>query len=395
MKILHFQAVTSKLGRPYTDEEMPHLLNELQKLFDESKLEEVAILSSKELSANEKMKKLQKLQKKNKWSEEQKSNFENINLGKLNSNLAGAEEEEGVFNKLRFALEKLDAKDTIVINGWHIEVPVKDRCEFDFLIISEPLKAIFQIEVKQKCHDSAVQSAMKQLQWGQELFKSKIKFPEEENWKYVKAIYFALNEENKDFKSSEEKADSEFKFCQNCQSYLLGPATDFSDWWEQMNTALSEKESEPKSRNRNIYNKTVQFLTRQMYIQGDCFTNQDLLNYTEEKIEKISTVEKIFFWSKAQYLLMKEERKRRIVFASTFGTGKTILLISKAKQLLERGEKVIFVFFGNPDSYKLLRNTLKEKLGDQAQIWMLKFKGYHFLYLCWYVFQTQLKFFKV
>jgi hypothetical protein len=53
-----------------------------------------------------------------------------------------------------------------------------------------------------------------------------------------------------------------------------------------------------------------------MYIQEDCFTKQNLLDYTEEKIEKMSTPEKLFFWSKTQFPLLNDSRKKRILFIS-------------------------------------------------------------------------------
>jgi hypothetical protein len=199
-------------------------------------------------------------------------------------------------------------------------------------------------------------------------------------------MFFALNEQKEDFKSSD------FHFCQNCQSYILGPATDFNVWWGKITSYLFHWESQSSSTplNRNIYAKTVQFLTHQMYIQGNCFTNQNLLDYTEEKIEKISTPEKLFFWSKTQFPLLHDSRKKRMVFTSHFGTGKTVLLRAKAKQLIEKGEKIVFIFFGSSDSYSLLRTTLKDEFGNSNQVKIMTWKCKGFI-----IFGLKSHFFKL
>jgi DNA replication protein DnaC len=350
------------------------LLNNLLKLFEGSKDEE-EILSNKATTFKVKIKQLEeKLLIHNCWSEEQTAGFKSIkelkDIEDLDTNLAGCEEEEKVFVKLQSTLEKSNVKDTVVISGWNVNTKGQKSCEFDFLIVSEPLKTIFQMEVKRTHTQKSRKSAREQLQKGKQLFESKVIFPNKENWKYVKVMFFALNEQKEDFKSSD------FHFCQNCQSYILGPETDFSAWWEDMTFYLSILESQSSSTtlNRNIYTKTVQFLTHQMYIQGNCFTNQNLLDYTEEKIEKISTPEKLFFWSKTQFPLLHDSRKKRMVFTSHFGTGKTVLLRAKAKQLIEKGEKIVFIFFGSTDSYSLLRTTLQEEFGNSHQVKIMTWK---------------------
>ncbi len=350
-------------------------------MFEGLKAEE-DILSNPSNSFNSKMKQLEMLLIKNCWTEEQTAGFKSIkelkDIEDQDTRIAGCEEEEKVFDKLQSALEKCKTKDTVVISGWNVNLKGQKSCEFDFLIVSEPLKTVFQIEVKKTHTQKSRKSAREQLEKGKQMFEARISFPKQENWKYVKVMFFALNEKKEDFISSK------FQFCLNCQSYILGPGTDFSDWWKQMNFNLTVLESQPPSSplNRNIYTQTVQFLTRQMYIQGDCFTNQNLLDYTEEKIEKISTPEKLFFWSKAQYLLYNDSRNKRMVFISPFGTGKTTLLKSMSRRLLENGEKVTFIFWENES---LLQKTYYEEFkifSGHVQILNLKCKGKHLNGLC-------------
>jgi DNA replication protein DnaC len=355
-------------------------LKNLLKLFQGSKAEE-EILSKKSTSFKKKIEELEaKILNLNCWSEEQTDGFKSIKLQRdidnLDTNLAGCEEEEKLFVKLQSAIEKNQTKDTVVISGWNVNLKSQKGYEFDFLIVSEPLKTIFQIEVKRTHTPKSRKSAIEQLQKGQQLFESRIPFPKEENWKYTKLMYFALNEKKEEFSSSD------FPFCQKCQSYILGPATDFSEWWLQWNIHKYPPvplKYQPAPLNRNIYAQAIEFLTFQMYIQEDCFTNQNLLDYTEEKIEKISTPEKLFFWSKVQYPLFNNSRNKRMVFISPFGTGKTTLLKAMARRLLVRREKVTFIFW---DIENLLQKTYHEEFmifNDQAQILLLKCKGNCFL----------------
>ena len=60
----------------------------------------------------------------------------------------------------------------------------------------------------------------------------------------------------------------------------------------------------------------------------------DLLKYTEQKTEEISSLLKRFFWTVPQYSILKDDSKKRVIFMSDFGTGKTSLLKAKAKILL-------------------------------------------------------------
>ena len=70
-----------------------------------------------------------------------------------------------------------------------------------------------------------------------------------------------------------------------------------------------------------------------MFQREQLFTKTDLVNYTTEAAEKMFEFEnKTFFWTKHQKTLL-DSNPKRVLFTSEFGTGKTILLKAKAKQL--------------------------------------------------------------
>jgi len=79
----------------------------------------------------------------------------------------------------------------------------------------------------------------------------------------------------------------------------------------------------------------------------------------------------------AQYNVLKNEEKKRVVFCSPFGTGKTILLKAKAKELLARKERVVFIIFGDKDSSQesLLTISYRSEFKDIPNVSIVSLKG--------------------
>jgi hypothetical protein len=107
-----------------------------------------------------------------------------------------------------------------------------------------------------------------------------------------------------------------------------------------------------------------------MFKQESCATTQQLIKETRKTSDAMSTMKNIFFWSKEQLNIIKATRDaKRVALTSEFGTGKTIILKEKAKELVLQEEirtyenkeaekfqkeknKIIFVIFegANVDS---------------------------------------------
>ena len=92
----------------------------------------------------------------------------------------------------------------------------------------------------------------------------------------------------------------------------------------------------------------------------------DLLKYTDEKIENISSLDKNIFWTSAQFSILNDDSKKRVIFMSDFGTGKTTLIRTKAKQLLMERNAVIIISFEDrrSTSESLLTALLKAEFGN-------------------------------
>ena len=186
-------------------------------------------------------------------------------------NIDGDEAEEKFFNKLRKTLQTCNVKNTLVINGW------KDtgkgggaEREHDFVIISDPLKTVFLIEVKQ--NKRGRKSATQQLQSGMEFFNESLVLPEEEKWKFIRIMYF----DEKNVASSD------------CSVFVFTPETDLYDWWKGFEVYLQEQKKLEKvsSLNEHSYIQNCKFLLHQMFQQSQIITEADLSKSSEEFIKK-------------------------------------------------------------------------------------------------------------
>ncbi len=364
--------------------------------------------------------------------------------------LRGSEEEEKIFKEMQNSMKSLGIKNTVVINGWKdngINNTVKR--EYDFLIICEPLRAIFHIESKTAFNSNNFRNAAKQLKSGLDFFQDKLPFPESEKWSYVRVASFAnmkeliskpteekantkeeisntkkekkitkkemtntkeemthrkeemanstdekantkkekkitkkestntieemTNTKEEMTNTKEEKANTKEELantkeeisnkkkekadmmknipsiCTMCQQFVAGPNWNFSIWWKDIEALLAPQNSLEST---ETYTDIVKFLLHQMLMQKDCLTDSDITNYSQEKIERISTLENIFFWNNIQFSLLTNITKKRVVFASTFGTGKTSCIKAKAEQLLKENQKVVIVVFQDGDTSK-------------------------------------------
>ncbi len=113
-----------------------------------------------------------------------------------------------------------------------IEIP-KPRTvgEYDFWIISYPLRTIVQIEAKRSNASKARKSAKIQLEKGFDFLRSKISLPEQENWKFVKSIWF-------------DDTTDQTNVCKSCSTLVLHcKDSDFEEclknWWDSIDTFQS------------------------------------------------------------------------------------------------------------------------------------------------------------
>ena len=283
-------------------------------------------------------------------------------------------------------MQAFNLKNSLVINGWKdngfkpkssgsgvkrshdgevkdSQIKHREQREHDFLIISDPFKTVFLIEVKKNQNYNSESKAAQQLKRGFTFFEESLVFPKEEKWNFVRVMYF---EETKGV-------------CPNCSAFVLTPDTNFNEWWKKFELQNQEQRSHKKDSilNECSYLQNCKFLLHQMFKQSQVITEADITKNSEDFLEKscntnlhkTETNKKgLCFLTRVQFSLFHDPSMRRVVFKSAYGTGKTLLIKAKAKELLQKGEKVVIILF---DNVKTSFQFLLKKNYDQ------EFKTFH------------------
>ena len=283
-------------------------------------------------------------------------------LEQYNRMVVGAEEEENLFNKLRDVLTTLQVRNTIVINGWKDNgSQVRTTKEFDFLIISEPLKTIVHIEVKRHLNAETRDKAAKQLESGRKLFQETIPFPKDQNWKYIQVMYGSRSDQE-DFSCTNKE---------HCihQPLVISHETDLVTWWKKVTEITDAQITTKGQKEVRTYIEISKFLVHQLFQQEQNITQDDITEDSEKNIDAINTIKprrvpgkEICFLTEIQFAMFHDDSNTRVAFSSAYGTGKTTLLKAKARYLLDKGSHVTIILF---DDQKATNDFLLKKSYDQ------------------------------
>jgi hypothetical protein len=146
-------------------------------------------------------------------------------------------------------------------------------------------------------------------------------------------------------------------------------------WWSNV---VVRKPATPETDGENVvkegrnlttpatetYMNILKILFFQMYAQKDCVTHADWIRHTDETTEAVASPNNILFWSSIQKEILLDGNMKKVAFVSDMGTGKTTLLIEKARVLLKLNQKVFFVTIIDSDENELtamLRQKLKHR----------------------------------
>jgi hypothetical protein len=108
---------------------------------------------------------------------------------------------------LRKATKDIQAQNTVVLSGLKLKEKLQTTGEFDFIIISLPLKSIVQIEAKKGNNVKNREHAERQLNRGVEFFQKNCPFTVSQKWNYTKMMCFG---------ESVEK-----NICDQCKPFVL------------------------------------------------------------------------------------------------------------------------------------------------------------------------------
>jgi hypothetical protein len=137
-------------------------------------------------------------------------------------------------------------------------------------------------------------------------------------------------------------------------------------WWNKLNEQISPKTSERvQEKSDDTYLHVLSFLLHQMYKQQDCATTGQLVQLTSQTSDKVCSPDTIMFWSKEQYKTFKDFTDKKVALTSGFGTGKTVLIRAKAKEMIASGQKVVIVIFEITSEKTILRMEYKKGFSNQ------------------------------
>ena len=189
------------------------------------------------------------------------------------SNFGGILLESEVFKMLQLTLENSPVQDTVVISGWNDSTPTAKK-EFDFLIISLPLKTVIHIEVKRTLNKKSKDAATKQLDDGHSIISNKVPVPKKSNWIYIQYICFSHFD------------DSDEEISHFLESHILTLKIEFGEWWKDL---LKQIPKDPTSDDPQLYREDAEmYLNILKYLLHQMFIQEDVITQGEFQLKAIS-----------------------------------------------------------------------------------------------------------
>ena len=187
-------------------------------------------------------------------------------------NFGGICLESELFKMLQQTFENLGVEDTVVISGWKDNTPSAKK-EFDFLVISLPLKAIIHIEAKRTLIKKSKEKAINQLNDGHSIMKNKVPVPEASNWSYTQYICYCFKDEK----------DEEILQFLKSQSHFQSQEGQLCSWWKDLISQTSKVDSSVQEckEDTETYLNILKYLVHQMFIQEEVLTQGNLFTQAD------------------------------------------------------------------------------------------------------------------
>ena len=106
-------------------------------------------------------------------------------------------------------------------------------------------------------------------------------------------------------------------------------------------------------------------------------------------MEKSASLAERFFWTLPQFRILSDPSKKRVIFMSDFGTGKTSLLKAKAQMLLDQNQKIVIISFENKVSSQESILAVQLKTEFPSKVHSLKGSGNNCLVIFLHVFSYE------
>ena len=286
--------------------------------------------------------------------------------------------EKDVLNGIKEYFQVHPKEDAVIFVGQEIEYDYKEwnglynrkYYEKDFLILNLTYGYALNIEVKNHLGKGEVLSGCKQLEETKRLFRHQFGDKIDPNWRIILVLYGST-------------LHLDLVICRECQPYVITSEDDFTKKLESI-TRMNAKTSW-----KSKWVHDFRFIIKEL-IPPRVKLPDELIKEVIDNVDKAGSAENIAFWSPEQFQLASFcAKNKRVIFTSSYSTGKTVLLIHCALELLKKGQKVLFVIFGNNASKSLLQMKLERLFEEFDQIivkstknlenwnWLKSYQDYH------------------
>ena len=228
---------------------------------------------------------------------------------------------------------------------------IANNREIDFIVVHYDLALIINIEVKNSFGILQAQRAKVQLEENKLFIEDWFSEDISNDWKYLSVLYI---------EQEISKADKVLN-----TKYLISGKNEMSKFMEELHNERPKVKVPAKD--FKFLAKYLLYCTSTIQLPIGEFFDQAL----DTAMKKQGTIENIKLWCFPTPEQRMALSKSHVLFLSTFGTGKTLLMQGKAVELAEQGEKVLYLIFHKGalcDDHTLLYIKMEHEWKDNSNI---------------------------
>ena len=261
------------------------------------------------------------------------------------------EGEQGLYDGLKLYFEQHNNEDVMILTNQDISDPTMAKPtwhEIDALVVNCTKGYILIGESKANLNLKTLTKASSQLEHIKAIIEKNFTLNLlQKDWKIINIIYAPV-------------IDPTCTICPYCNTFVISPAR--GDFVPQMEAIVNQVSIKDFRYGKDFYHLIKEILPLRVRITKGltdlCNMNQTILEMVEKNVEEAGTAEMVAFWSNHQTnLALNCLKLNRVLLESGFSTGKTVLMLHCALQLLKLQKKVLFVISDNSREDKTINKS--------------------------------------
>ena len=250
--------------------------------------------------------------------------------------------ERDVYDFLKEFYSNNNDKTVLVIKG--LEMMHADQSQrrkhgrqMDFIIVDYDSARIINVEVKNTLTAKTLQKVKKQLQENKAYFEDWFTCDISAKWSFTSAVY--VNNLRPELESQ----------CPECWKYLLVGKGKLKAAFESIYNSSKWKQMYVPEEDFRLLAKYLLFCSPALPLP----IGEVLEKEVKRAMNIQGTEQNIRIWCFPNPEQKMAMQGSHVLFMSAYGTGKTLLMTSKAKQLAVNGQKVLYLLFLNGEKYSI------------------------------------------